>query len=92
CAAQAQIEAAFDDAMRRKTRLEWTGLLRAAGVPCGPERDYAEVVSDESLYDRGLLFRLPQGEGTSLQVRMPLEFETTQRAVPRAPPRLPEQP
>ena len=68
-----------------------TGLLRGAGVPCGPERDYAEVVRDESLYDRGLLFRLPQGEGTSLQVRMPLEFETTQRAVPRAPPRLPKQ-
>ena len=91
CAAQVQIEALFDDAMRKKTRLEWTGLLRAAGVPCGPERDYAEVVRDESLYDSGLLFRLPQGEGTSLQVRMPLEFETTQRAVPRAPPRLPEQ-
>jgi hypothetical protein len=67
-----------------KTRLEWTGLLRAAGVPCGPERDYAEVVRDESLYEPRPAVPLPQGQGTSLQVRMPLEFETTQRAF-RAP-------
>jgi crotonobetainyl-CoA:carnitine CoA-transferase CaiB-like acyl-CoA transferase len=60
-------------------------------VPCGGERDYAEVTRDEELLKRGMLFRLPQGAGTSLQVRMPLEFETTQRAEPRPPPTLPPQ-
>ena len=60
-------------------------LLRAAGLPCGPERDYAEVIADAELIRRGMLFRL----GDSLQVRMPLEFQTTQRATPRPPPRLP---
>lgn len=89
CDAQSAIEDLFDAAMRKKTRAEWTQLLRAAGVPCGPERDYAEVVQDKALFDRGMLFRLPQGEGTSLQVRMPVEFETTQRATPRPPPTLP---
>lgn len=89
CDAQAQIEQIFGDVMRRKTRAEWTRLLRAEGVPCGPERDYAEVTQDEELFARGMLFRLPQGGGSSLQVRMPLEFETTRRAAPKPPPKLP---
>jgi CoA:oxalate CoA-transferase len=89
CAAQSLIEELFGAAMRQKTRAQWTQLLRAAGVPCGPERDYEEVTHDVELLERGMLFRLPQGEGTSLQVRMPLEFQTTQRADPRPPPKLP---
>jgi crotonobetainyl-CoA:carnitine CoA-transferase CaiB-like acyl-CoA transferase len=89
CVAQAEIEALFAASMRQKTRAEWTQLLRAAGVPCGPERPYAEVVADPELIERGMLFRLPQGEGSSLQVRMPLEFETTQRATSKPSPRLP---
>lgn len=89
CEAQALIESLFDVPMRTKTRAEWTGLLRAAGVPCGPERPYAEVIEDKELLERGMLFRLPQGEGSSLQVRMPLEFETTQRTVATPSPRLP---
>ena len=76
--------------MRTKTRAEWTRLLRGANVPCGPERDYAEVLRDEQLHAAGMLFRLPQGAGSSLQVRMPLEFEVTSRATPRPPPRLPK--
>jgi crotonobetainyl-CoA:carnitine CoA-transferase CaiB-like acyl-CoA transferase len=89
CEAQSTIEEIFDAAMRTKTRSEWTHLLRAAGVPCGPERDYAEVTRDEALLRRGMLFRLPQGQGSSLQVRMPIEFETTQRPSPTPPPALP---
>lgn len=89
CEAQALIESLFDTPMRTKTRAEWTGLLRAAGVPCGPERPYAEVIEDSELLERGMLFRLAQGEGSSLQVRMPLEFETTQRTVATPSPRLP---
>ncbi|MBS0446897.1 MAG: CoA transferase [Proteobacteria bacterium] len=89
CAAQGDMEQLLDPSMRTRTRAEWTALLRAAGVPCGPERSHAEVVEDEDLLARGMLFRLPQGSGSSLQVRMPLEFETTQRAEPRSPPVLP---
>ena len=89
CEAQALIESLFDTAMRKKTRAEWTTLLRAAGVPCGPERPYAEVVEDAELIERGMLFRLPQGPGSSLQVRMPLEFANTERATPAPSPTLP---
>jgi crotonobetainyl-CoA:carnitine CoA-transferase CaiB-like acyl-CoA transferase len=89
CNAQALIEDLFAEAMRQHTRAEWTQRLRAAGLPCGPERDYGEVIADAELIQRGLLFRLQQGQGSSLQVRMPLEFETTERARPKPPPRLP---
>lgn len=89
CGSQELIEQLFAQAMSRHTRTEWTQRLRAAGVPCGPERDYSEVVTDTDLMQRGLLFRLPQGQSSSLQVRMPLEFETTQRAIPKSPPPLP---
>ena len=89
CEAQALIESLFDAAMRTKTRAEWTLLLRAAGVPCGPERSYAEVVEDPELIDRGMLFRLPQGAGSSLQVRMPLAFANTECATPTPAPTLP---
>ena len=89
CEAQELVENLLREATRERTRAEWTQRLRAAGVPCGPERDYREVVVDEDLLQRGLLFRLSQGSSSSLQVRMPLEFETTERATPKAPPMLP---
>ncbi|VWX61879.1 conserved hypothetical protein [Burkholderiales bacterium 8X] len=89
CEAQARIEILLNPAMRKRTRAEWTSQLRAARLPCGPERDYAEVVSDPALHARGMFYRLDNGEGHSLQVRMPLDFETTRRAMPRPPPVLP---
>jgi crotonobetainyl-CoA:carnitine CoA-transferase CaiB-like acyl-CoA transferase len=46
-------------------------------------------VADEELAARGMLYRLPDGASGTLQVRMPLEFETTQRSAPQPPPRLP---
>ena len=75
--------------MCERTRAEWVTLLRAARLPCGPERDYAEVTEDAVLHARGMLYRLPQGDGESLQVGMPLHFTTMQRVVPQPPPVLP---
>lgn len=89
CDAQAEIERLFAAPMRTKTRAQWTAILRDAGVPCGPERDYGEVTADPDLLASGRLYRLPQGAGSSLQVRMPLEFDATQCAQPRPPPELP---
>jgi crotonobetainyl-CoA:carnitine CoA-transferase CaiB-like acyl-CoA transferase len=74
--------------IRKRSRHQWVELLRAAKLPCGPERDYAEVTTDAELLARGMLYDLPSADGGSLQVRMPLEFATTQRAAPQAPPSL----
>jgi CoA:oxalate CoA-transferase len=89
CAGQSRIETLLNPLMRRRTRAEWVSLLRAAKLPCGPERDYAEVTEDADLHARGMLYRLPQGDGESLQVGMPLQFTTMQRVVPQPPPLLP---
>ena len=89
CAAQAEIEALFEPVLRQGTRAQWTERLRAAGLPCGPERGYAEVLADAELRARGRLYELPQGRGHSLQVRMPIEFAGTQPVPPRAAPSLP---
>jgi crotonobetainyl-CoA:carnitine CoA-transferase CaiB-like acyl-CoA transferase len=90
CAAQARIEELLNPRTRRRTRAEWVEALRAARLPCGPERSYAEVVGDRELRERGMLYRLPQGAGESLQVRMPLSFETTAVATPQPAPTLPQ--
>lgn len=86
CERQGDIEARLTPRFRTQSRAHWVATLRRAGVPCGPERDYAEVVRDPELTARGMLFRLPVGGGDVLQVRMPVEFETTERAPARAAP------
>jgi len=68
------------------TRESWVSRMRAARVPCAPERGYGEVIDDVELRRRGMVFTLPVDEGEALQVRMPLEFETTARAPARAAP------
>ena len=88
CEGQGAIEQLLNPLMRKRSRQEWVELLRAAKLPCGPERDYSEVTVDAELHARGMLYHLPSGQGGSLQVRMPLEFTTTPRAVPQAPPSL----
>ena len=88
CEAQGTIEQLLNPLMRKRPRQEWVELLRAARLPCGPERDYSEVTVDADLHARGMLYRLPSGNGDSLQVRMPLEFATTPRVAPQAPPPL----
>lgn len=89
CERQGDIEALLTPRFRTQTRAHWVDALRRAGVPCGPERDYAEVARDPELNARGMLFRLSVGKGgdaSVLQVRMPVEFATTERAPPRAAP------
>lgn len=90
CAAQGRIETLLNPLLRERSRADWTERLRAVKLPCGPERDYAEVTTDAELLGRGMLYRLPAGDGASLQVRMPLEFATTERVQPKAPPALPK--
>jgi crotonobetainyl-CoA:carnitine CoA-transferase CaiB-like acyl-CoA transferase len=85
CAAQPLIEELLNPLMRKRTRSDWVGKLRGAKLPCGPERDYAEVTVDAELFSRGMLYRLGAGNASSLQVRMPLEFAATPRAIPEPP-------
>jgi crotonobetainyl-CoA:carnitine CoA-transferase CaiB-like acyl-CoA transferase len=74
-----------------KTTAEWVALLEAAGVPCGPINDLAEVFNDPQVQARGLRIDLPNSLGsTTPQVASPLRLSETPVAYRNAPPLLGE--
>ncbi|MBL8360070.1 MAG: CoA transferase [Burkholderiales bacterium] len=55
--------------MLRQTRAQWLAALEAAGVPCGPINDLADVFADPQVVARGL--RLDMAHPTAGQVSLP---------------------
>lgn len=74
-----------------KTTAEWVSLLEAAGVPCGPINDLAQVFADPQVQARGLRLDLANGLGSSTpQVASPLRLSDTPVQYHSAPPLLGE--
>ncbi|MEO4048089.1 CaiB/BaiF CoA-transferase family protein [Pseudomonas sp. CAU 1711] len=74
-----------------KTTAEWVRLLEAAGVPCGPINDLAQVFADPQVQARGLRLELANGLGSSTpQVASPLRLSQTPVEYRSAPPLLGE--
>ena len=74
-----------------KTTAEWVTLLEAAGVPCGPINDLAQVFNDPQVKARGLRIDLPNSLGSSTpQVASPLRLSETPVEYRNAPPLLGE--
>ncbi|WP_415753922.1 CaiB/BaiF CoA transferase family protein [Pseudomonas leptonychotis] len=74
-----------------KTTAEWVVLLEAAGVPCGPINDLAQVFADPQVQARGLRIDLPNSLGSSTpQVASPLRLSETPVEYRNAPPLLGE--
>ncbi|MFG0381823.1 CaiB/BaiF CoA transferase family protein [Pseudomonas sp. zbq_18] len=74
-----------------KTTAEWITLLEAAGVPCGPINDLAQVFADPQVQARGLRLDLANGLGSSTpQVASPLRLSDTPVEYRSAPPLLGE--
>jgi crotonobetainyl-CoA:carnitine CoA-transferase CaiB-like acyl-CoA transferase len=72
-----------------KTTAQWIELLEAAGVPCGPINDLAQVFADPQVQARGLRLDLPNALGSSTpQVASPLRLSATPVAYRSAPPLL----
>jgi formyl-CoA transferase len=70
---------------------EWIALLEAAGVPCGPINDIAEVFDDEQVRARGMQVQVPHPSGASAKlVRNPIRMSATPPEVRSAPPMLGE--
>jgi len=73
---------------RRKTTATWVTLLAAAGVPCGPINNIAEVFEEPQVKHRKLRFDLAHAKGAKLpQVRQPALF-TRMTSVSGEPPPL----
>ncbi len=74
-----------------KTTAQWVEALEAAGVPCGPVNDLAQVFADPQVLARGLAIELPHALGGRVaQVASPIRLSETPVEYTRAPPLLGE--
>jgi len=48
----------IEGVLGRRTRAEWLAALEAAGVPCGPINDVAEVMADPQVAARNMVIRV----------------------------------
>lgn len=73
----------------RRTTAEWVALLDAAGVPCGPINDIAQVFADPQVQARGMKIELEHALGSKAPlVRNPMRFSGTQLEFTIPPPTL----
>ncbi|HTH62164.1 MAG TPA: CaiB/BaiF CoA-transferase family protein [Paraburkholderia sp.] len=79
------------DMVKTLTKAQWIGALEAAGVPCGPINDLAEVFGNEQVIARGMQIDLPHPSGATVKlVRNPIRMTATPPAVASHPPMLGE--
>ncbi len=52
------LKIAIEGALRERTRADWLAALEAAGVPCGPINDVAEVMADPQVAARNMVIRV----------------------------------
>jgi len=52
------LKIAIDGALSERTRADWLAALEAAGVPCGPINDVAEVMADPQVAARNMVIRV----------------------------------
>lgn len=74
-----------------RTTAQWVGQLEAAGVPCGPVNDLAQVFADPHVVARGLRVDLAHGlAGSVPQVASPIRLSESPVEYRYAPPLLGE--
>jgi crotonobetainyl-CoA:carnitine CoA-transferase CaiB-like acyl-CoA transferase len=88
---RAEIEPLIDAITRKRTTKAWVGALEAAGVPCGPINNLAQVFEEPQVKARGMLQHLPHSSvGKVPQVVSPMKFSATPLEFRSAPPVLGE--
>jgi crotonobetainyl-CoA:carnitine CoA-transferase CaiB-like acyl-CoA transferase len=75
--------------MRSRTTASWIGALEAAGVPCGPINQFADVEAHPQAVHRGVFTSLPYPDGSTVRgVASPMRFSRSLADGGSAPPRL----
>jgi crotonobetainyl-CoA:carnitine CoA-transferase CaiB-like acyl-CoA transferase len=75
--------------LRTRGTHDWLPALTAAGVPCGPINDLAQVFDDPQVRHRRMRFDLPHASGGTVpQVRNPVVYSRTPLEYRDAPPPL----
>jgi crotonobetainyl-CoA:carnitine CoA-transferase CaiB-like acyl-CoA transferase len=69
------LEAVMNAALTTKTTNDWVEVLEAAGVPCGPVYDYAQLFADPQVRHRGLVRYASDAElGEVPHIRTPIKL------------------
>jgi crotonobetainyl-CoA:carnitine CoA-transferase CaiB-like acyl-CoA transferase len=83
-----QLAALIEEVTTGKPRAHWLERFTAAGIPCGPVYDYAEVFSDPHVLARGMVQEVAYPGGARARVigppvKMSLTPPTVRRRAPR---------
>ena len=69
------LETAMNAVLMTKTTSDWVEVLEAAGVPCGPVYDYAQMFADPQVRHRGLVQYASDAElGEVPHIRTPVKI------------------
>jgi len=81
----------LEKALKQRNSTEWVSLMEAAGVPCGPINNIAEVFADPQVKSRQMRIELDhRNAGKVPLVGSPMKFSQTPVAYCQAPPTLGE--
>jgi crotonobetainyl-CoA:carnitine CoA-transferase CaiB-like acyl-CoA transferase len=79
----------IEERLRERPAREWLAALEAAGVPCGPINDLAQVFDDPQVRHRGMQVRCAHpAAGAVTMVANPMKFSATPIAHETPPPLL----
>ena len=85
---QVELYAMIETEMKKRGTAEWTVLLEAAGIPCAPVQNVAEMIAHEQTGALGLMQDVP---GSAMKfIGLPLSFDGTRPAIRSRPPKLGE--
>lgn len=88
---RAELIPILTEVLQQKTRDDWIAILSAAGIPCGAIRTVAEACENETLKQRGMIWKTDHpSAGEVRSIGNPIEMTGTPFAQPSPAPRLGE--
>ncbi|MBM3490480.1 MAG: CoA transferase [Alphaproteobacteria bacterium] len=88
---RASLNALVDEAIGRKSREDWIGILNKAGVPCGRVLNLAEMFADPQVQAQEMVLAVPHpGHDVVRMTGFPIKFEGTPCRIRRHAPALGE--
>ena len=73
------LEAAIEEVLATNSTDHWVGVLEAAGVPCGPVYNYAQMFADPQVQHRQMVVTAPDAEfGEVPHIRSPIKMTGTE--------------
>ncbi len=85
---QAVLYGLIEAEMARRTNAEWIVLLEAAGIPCAPVQNVAQMIAHEQTAALGLLQDVP--DSAMKFIGLPVSFDGVRPALRSRPPKLGE--